>query len=489
MGNEYEFIKRASNEKEMTEEAYNAARDLYAKKSDELGNRIRKLILIFLGVYAASFVLLYVRLLFSDNAEYINSCYILLAELMLAIFFFDPKEDVRHAYEKDKRILLDYQKNKITAMKIRLGLVIGFGALFGLLNIIWWAVFGLVPEGESTPKSSLLLFMPAYAIDYSYIESETAENEDLPKDDSEAEEAEIDEIIENSVILRIGSPKALVKGEICHIDEENRYLSPFIDENDRTLVPVRFIAETLGFGVEFDFETESRKIMICDNLDNVPERQNLPLVMYIGDNILEAGALCIEMDCAPVLSPEGRTFIPARPFAESLFMNIYYAESERIIIITDLDIGEAEPAAKRAAESLPVWPIDMSKVLKEWKNWPANPDGTYHAGADFAIDEGSDVYSVHSGIVEVVSDLGDISYGKYIVVKSVIGGRARYIYYGHLSEQAVKTGDSVRAGDIIGKTGNTGNSTGPHLHFEVRDENKAHGSAQNPALNPYDYLP
>ncbi|MCL2815925.1 MAG: hypothetical protein FWD23_15120, partial [Oscillospiraceae bacterium] len=101
MGNEYDFIKRASNEKEMTEQEYTEARDQYAKKSEELGNRIRKLILIFLGIYAVSFLLLYIRLLFSDNAEYINSCYILLAELMLAVFLFDPKEEIKHAYEKD----------------------------------------------------------------------------------------------------------------------------------------------------------------------------------------------------------------------------------------------------------------------------------------------------------------------------------------------------------------------------------------------------
>ncbi|MCL2814444.1 MAG: peptidoglycan DD-metalloendopeptidase family protein, partial [Oscillospiraceae bacterium] len=382
----------------------------------------------------------------------------------------------------------------ITAIKIRLGLVIGFGALFGILNLIWWAVFGLVPNGESTPKSSLLFIVPAYAIDYSCIESEIPEKEDFPEDAAEAkdteQEAEIAEIVANSIILRIGSPKALVGGSLCHIDEENKYLSPFIDENDRTLVPVRFIAETLGFGVEFDFETDSKKIMIGGDTDDMmTEARNLPLVMYIGENILEAGELFIEMDTAPVLTFEGRTFIPARPFAESLSINVFYAESERVIIITDLDIGDAEPAAKKAAESLPVWPIDMLKVLKEWKNWPANPDGTYHAGADFAIAEGSGVYAAHSGAVEDVLDLGNISYGKYIIVKSVIGGKARYIYYGHLSEQSVKKGDNVRAGDIIGKTGNTGNSTGPHLHFEVRDENKTHGSAANPSLDPYDYLP
>jgi murein DD-endopeptidase MepM/ murein hydrolase activator NlpD len=99
------------------------------------------------------------------------------------------------------------------------------------------------------------------------------------------------------------------------------------------------------------------------------------------------------------------------------------------------------------------------------------------------------VRSAYSGIVEASVEAGYSSYGEYIVIKSIIGGRERYIYYAHLSERSANEGDKVTAGDIIGKTGNTGFSTGPHLHYEVRDENKNHGSPDNPALNPYDYLP
>jgi len=490
MPNEYDSIIE-SKDRAMSEEQYISMRGQYEKKIDEIGTMTRKLILIFLGAYAVSFVLLYLRLLFGENAEFLNNCYILLAGLLLAVFFYDPKqEDKKTTYEKDKRILLEIQKNKTTALKIRLGLVIGFGSLFAILNIVWWAVFGFMPDGESLFESSLrssrAFSAAALEIDYSYMESEpVGETEKI--EESGENDREIDATMSNSIIMRVGSPKALVNGETRYIEENNRSLAPFIDENDRTLVPVRFIAESLGYGIEFDFEAAQKKIMIYDD---VTEGQHLRLSMSIGENTLQAGDFRFKMDTAPVLTSDGRTFIPARPFAEGLFMHISYVESERIIIIARDDIGnDADPKAKMAAGNLPVWPIEISKVLKEWKNWPANPDGSYHAGADFAIEEGSDVYSAYSGIVEDVLDLGNFSYGKLIVVKSEIGGLSRYIYYGHLSAQFVSPGENVIAGDIIGKTGSTGNSTGPHLHYEVRDENKSHGSPGNPALNPYDYLP
>ena len=309
------------------------------------------------------------------------------------------------------------------------------------------------------------------AIDYDYMESEPVEEIYLTD--------ESDEMLDNSIIFRIGSPRALVNGKIEYIDEGNKYLAPFIDEANRTLVPVRFIAESLGFGVEADFNEDYKKITIFGDTR---------LSMYIGSNVIEMESQIIIMDTVPKISKD-RTFIPARHFAESLGLKVFYAESERIIIITDCDIEDAEKVAAQASDKLPVWPLDMPKVLAEWKNWPENPDGSYHAGADFSIPEGSDVYSAYSGIVDMSVDEGYSSYGAYIVIKSIIGGKERYMYYAHLSGRSVEEGDKVRAGDIIGKTGNTGLSTGPHLHYEARDENKNHGSPDNPALNPYDYLP
>ena len=158
MGNEYDLILD-SKKKEISEEEYISMRGQYDAKLGELGKKTKKTILAFLCVYAVSFALLYVRLLFTNNAEYLGSCYILLGGLMLAVFLYDPKEeeDKKSTYEKDRTILLGFQKNKITAAKIRFGLVIGFGALFSVLNVVWWAVFAFVPPGE-TFESTLALF-------------------------------------------------------------------------------------------------------------------------------------------------------------------------------------------------------------------------------------------------------------------------------------------------------------------------------------------
>jgi len=519
MPTEYDLIVR-SKEKNMSEEEYLSLRGQYDTKLDEYGRKTKKMILVFLWVFAASFVLLYLRLFLTNNADYLAACSILLVEAIMVIFLYDPKEEEakKTTYEKDRGILLNAQKNKLTAAKIRFGLVIGFGALFSLLNLIWWAILGFVPPGEPGVGSTLSIghsaplaaAIPHFltVVDYDNIRSEIGEEnvEEVEEvEEVEVEEIEeveektdtdaideideidaIDAIIDNSVIFRIGSPKALIWGEGAYIDEDSRYLAPFIGEAGRTFVPVRFIAETLGYEVGFNFGSESQKIIIYEE---TPDGKNILLSMFIGENFLEAGELIVALDAAPVLRPGGRTFIPARPFAESLGLKVYYAQSERIIIITGEDLEDVDAVAKKAADSLPVWPLDMTKVLKEWKNWPTNPDGGYHAGADFAIPEGNEVYAVYSGSVEDVLDLGSSSYGRYIVIKSTIGERTRYIYYAHLSRQAVKKGDSVRAGDIIGLTGSTGNSTGPHLHYEVRDEDRTYGSLGSPGLNPYDYLP
>jgi len=92
--------------------------------------------------------------------------------------------------------------------------------------------------------------------------------------------------------------------------------------------------------------------------------------------------------------------------------------------------------------------------------WPTHDD---HWGTDFATPIGSNVYAVEDGIILFAQE-DPTGWGHYLVLQS---GKDYYIY-GHLSEWKVKQGDKVTQGQIIGLTGNTGNSTGPHLHFEHR---------------------
>ncbi|MFF8097303.1 transglycosylase family protein [Streptomyces sp. NPDC016675] len=87
----------------------------------------------------------------------------------------------------------------------------------------------------------------------------------------------------------------------------------------------------------------------------------------------------------------------------------------------------------------------------------------YHTGVDFPVATGTSVKSVAAG--RVVSAGWGGSYGYQVVVRHEDG---RYSQYAHLSAISVKDGQSVGAGQRIGRSGSTGNSSGPHLHFEVR---------------------
>ena len=101
---------------------------------------------------------------------------------------------------------------------------------------------------------------------------------------------------------------------------------------------------------------------------------------------------------------------------------------------------------------------------------------SYHTGLDFAADYGTPVVSVADGTVTYVGYDG--SYGDKIVVKLDDG---TVTWYCHLTDFAVSVGDRVLQGQQLGTVGSTGNTTGPHLHFEVHPDG-------GPAVDPYPFL-
>ena len=90
----------------------------------------------------------------------------------------------------------------------------------------------------------------------------------------------------------------------------------------------------------------------------------------------------------------------------------------------------------------------------------------FHKGVDFALPVGSPVRSTASGVVIFSGVKG--GYGNCIIVAH---GNGLATLYAHLSELLVKNNQKVKVNQIIAKSGNSGRSTGPHLHYEVHKDN------------------
>jgi murein DD-endopeptidase MepM/ murein hydrolase activator NlpD len=108
-------------------------------------------------------------------------------------------------------------------------------------------------------------------------------------------------------------------------------------------------------------------------------------------------------------------------------------------------------------------PIKNGKITTAYKKPGKMWSKGYHTGVDFAVPVGTDVVAVADGKIENAT--WGASYGTQLVQK-VDGG---WFIYAHLSKALVKAGDHVTKGQHIGESGNTGNSSGPHLHVELRN--------------------
>ncbi|WP_030771385.1 MULTISPECIES: LysM peptidoglycan-binding domain-containing M23 family metallopeptidase [unclassified Streptomyces] len=134
--------------------------------------------------------------------------------------------------------------------------------------------------------------------------------------------------------------------------------------------------------------------------------------------------------------------------------------------------AEAPAAAPRSAAGF-VAPVGGG-ISTQYKVAGSMWSSGYHTGVDFIASMGTTVKAVGAGTVVSAGWSG--SYGNEIVIRHADG---KYSQYAHLSQLSVSSGQSVTAGQAIGLSGSTGNSTGPHLHFEIRTT-PSYGSDMDP---------
>jgi len=112
-----------------------------------------------------------------------------------------------------------------------------------------------------------------------------------------------------------------------------------------------------------------------------------------------------------------------------------------------------------------------------WRIHPISGTGRFHAGTDLAAPTGTPVVAAYSGQVDTARFMG--GYGLAVVLAH---GSTEQSLYAHLSEIFVQPGQQVQQGEVIGRVGSTGYSTGPHLHFEFRELTSQGWVALNPGL-------
>ena len=99
-----------------------------------------------------------------------------------------------------------------------------------------------------------------------------------------------------------------------------------------------------------------------------------------------------------------------------------------------------------------------------WRTHPIYKTPEFHPGMDFASPEGTEIYSTGDGVVVRADNMAQ-GYGNHVVIDHGYGYET---LYGHMSKLAVRVGEQIKRGQLIGYVGSTGLSTAPHVHYEVR---------------------
>ncbi|MBE4950789.1 M23 family metallopeptidase [Chryseobacterium culicis] len=159
--------------------------------------------------------------------------------------------------------------------------------------------------------------------------------------------------------------------------------------------------------------------------------------------------------------------VKAEPVEKIIELTDSYGNKREVKVMVTPKAAPVAAAPAPAATKAAAGTTTAKTAVAEKNNPPAEADQMqFHKGLDIAVAYGSDVRAAAAGTIIFSGQKG--GYGNCVIVSH---GNGLATLYGHLSQLVAKVNDKVKVGQVIAKSGNSGRSTGPHLHYEVHKNN------------------
>lgn len=173
-------------------------------------------------------------------------------------------------------------------------------------------------------------------------------------------------------------------------------------------------------------------------------------------------------EAKPVVAVAPKPEVKAEPVEKIIELTDSYGNKREVkVMVTPKATPVAATSAPASTKTVAGGTTTTKTVAAEKNNPPAEADQMqFHKGLDIAVAYGSDVRAAAAGTIIFSGQKG--GYGNCVIVSH---GNGLATLYGHLSQLVSKVNDKVKVGQVIAKSGNSGRSTGPHLHYEVHKNN------------------
>lgn len=231
-----------------------------------------------------------------------------------------------------------------------------------------------------------------------------------------------------------------------------------------------------GLRIDRQYEILQEKISIAENLlSEIRHRDHFVYRPLLGVDTLNIPQIYSDYPDSKYSYINQNIIKETHRKMDRLMRNIYYAS---------LSLDDTQELAEHKEEFSTVipaiWPIDRTKLkyvssLYGMRMHPRYGSWRMHEGVDLSAPKGTPVYATGNGVISEAK--WRPGYGQLIEINHGFGYKTRYA---HLSKMFVIEGDSVTRGEVIGEVGNTGVSSGAHLHYEVRYRNNT--------VNPIHYF-